>query len=73
MNSGPVEGEYFVDEAEKPIPAKNTWEELTTNQLIDIQLQLEDKLWTFAKNPVIVKTIEAGLTDLRVLIASRAS
>ena len=66
------EGERFVDEAEKPIPPQNTWEELTTNQLIDVQLQLEDKLWSFSKNQVIAKTLQDGLTKLRALIASRS-
>jgi hypothetical protein len=73
MITGPQEGEFFVDEAAKPIPNKSQWEELTTNQLIDVQLQLEDKLWSFARNPVIAKTIQEGLTELRALIASRSS
>ena len=49
MITGPQEGEFFVDEAVKPIPIRSQWDELTTSQLIDVQLQLEDKLWTFAK------------------------
>lgn len=73
MDLGPGEGEFFVDEAEKPIPPRHTWDELTTNQLIDLQLQLENNLWTFGKNKVIARTIESGLTELRALIAGRAS
>jgi hypothetical protein len=67
------EGEFFVDEAVKPIPSKSQWEDLSVSELIDVQLQLEDKLWTFAKNPAIAKPLQEGLNALRALIASRAS
>lgn len=71
-NTDLEEGERFVDEARKPIPPQHTWEELTTNQLIDVQLQLEEAEWAFAKNPIISRTVKEGLVKLRALIASRA-
>ena len=64
-------GEYFVDQAEKPIPPRNTWDELNFNQLLELKLQLEDKAWAFAKNPIISKTLNQGLQELEALIASR--
>lgn len=64
--------ERFVDEAEKPIPPRNTWDELTTNQLIDLQIQLEDKAWAFAKNPAMFNVLNQAVISLRALIASRA-
>lgn len=67
-----LEGEYFVDEAAKPIPTKDTWDELNFNQLLDVQMQLEDKLWAFAKNPLISQTLNVALAELRALIASRS-
>lgn len=67
-----LEGEFFVDEAVKPIPSKDTWDELNFNELLDVQIELENKLWTFAKNPVISKTLNEALTHLRALIATRS-
>lgn len=73
MNSGQQpEGERFVDEAEHPLPPKNTWEELSTNELIDVKLQLETKLWTFSKNPVIASVLQQGIKEITALIASRS-
>lgn len=65
------EGEFFTDEAQKPIPSRDTWGELSFQQLTDLQIQLEDKAWTFSKNPVISKTLGQALEELRALIASR--
>jgi hypothetical protein len=73
MNTGPEEpSERFVDEAVKPIPPKDTWEELTVNELIDVKLLLEDKLWSFASNPVIAPVLKQGIKELTALIASRS-
>jgi len=65
-----LEGEYFVDVAEKPIPPKDTWKELNFQQLLELQLQLEDKAWAFQKNPIISKTLNSALEELRALIAT---
>ena len=65
------EGEFFVDEAKKPIPPRDTWENLSTNELIDVKVQLEDKLWTFAKNPVIVRSLKEGVSLCEKMIAQR--
>jgi len=67
-----LEGEYFVDEPVKPIPPKDTWDELNFQQLLDVQLELENKLWLFSKNPVIARTLNEALTQLRALIAQRS-
>jgi hypothetical protein len=71
MDTGSPDGERFADEAEKPIPPKHTWDELTTSQLIDVKLQLEEKLWAFGKNPTIAKVLQQGVNQLETLIASR--
>lgn len=74
MNSGQQpDGERFVDEAEHPIPPKDTWDELPTGQLIDIKTQLEDKLWSFSKNPVIAPVLKQGIKEITALIASRTN
>lgn len=66
-------GENFVDELRRdaPIPPSTTWDELTTNQLIDLKAQLEDKLWTFAKNPVMSRTLKEGVRKVSVLLEVR--
>ncbi len=63
--------ERFVDEAEKPIPPRTTWEELTLSELIDVKNLLEEKLYAFGNNPVISKGIKAGLTHLDKLLQAR--
>ena len=76
MNSGPpqiIEGERFLDEDEKPIPPRNTWDELTTNQLIDVKLLLEQQLWAFSRNALIAKTISEGIAHITLLISLRSS
>ena len=73
MNSDRPDGEYFTDEAEKPIPPKNMWDEMTVAELIDVKAQLEEKMWAFGKNPVIVRTLQQGVSQLEALISSRSS
>lgn len=65
------DGERFVDEAEKPIPPKHTWDELTTIQLIDTKSQLQEKLWAFNNNPTIAKALQLGIKQLETMISSR--
>jgi hypothetical protein len=73
MNDDRPDGEQFVDEAEKPIPPRDTWDELTTNQLIDLKLLMEEKLWTFGKNPTITRVLRPAVAQLEQMIASRSS
>lgn len=73
MNDERPDGEYYTDQAEKPIPPKHTWDQLTTTELIDVKGQLQEKLWAFGKNPVISKTLQSGIAQLDGLISSRAS
>lgn len=71
MNAGSPDGERFVDEAEKPIPPKHTWDELTNVQLIDVKAQLQEKLWAFGNNPTISKVLQQGIAQLEAMISSR--
>ena len=73
MITGPQEGEFFVDEAEKPIPPKNTWEDMTVVQLIDVKVQLQDKLYTFYNNPPIARVLKQSIAQLEALISLRSS
>lgn len=73
MITGPNEGEFFVDQAEKPIPPKNTWDDMTVVQLIDTKSQLQDKLYSFYNNPTIARVLKQGIAQLDALIASRSS
>lgn len=68
MNS--TENERFADEAEKPIPPKNTWDELSLNELIDVKNQLEEKLWSFGGNPTIAKALRQGVEQITAMISS---
>jgi len=68
MNQDSTESERFVDEAEKPIPPKNTWDQLSMNELIDVKLQLEQKLWAFGNNPAIAKALRQGIEQITGMI-----
>ena len=65
--------ERFVDQAEKPIPPQDTWDELTVNQLIDVKTQLENKLWHFQKVPQIALVLRRSLDHITKLIASHGT
>ncbi len=65
------DGERFADETETPIPPRNTWDELTTSQLIDLKAQLQDKLWAFGNNPTIAKVLQSGVQHLETMISLR--
>lgn len=73
MNHDSTENERFVDEAEKPIPPKNTWDQLSVNEMIDVKNQLEDKLFTFGNNPAIAKVLRQGIEQITALISSSRS
>jgi hypothetical protein len=73
MITGPQEGEFFVDQQEKPIPPKNTWDDLTVIQLIDVKVQLQDKLYSFYNNPAIARVLKQSIAELEALISSRSS
>jgi hypothetical protein len=68
-----TEGERFVDEDENPIPPKNTWDELSVNELIDVKTQLEDKLWTFGRQPMMGSVLAQALKEVNAMIASRTA
>jgi len=73
MDTGlqPGEGEFFLDQAQKPIPPRDTWHQLTTNELIDVKSQLQEKAWAFAKNPAISKALVEGLQKLELMLQAR--
>ena len=72
MTSEQDDSEYFCDQARNPIPAKDKWDELSVNELIDVQNQLEEKLYVFARNPVIAPVLREGIVQIMALIASRS-
>jgi hypothetical protein len=73
MNDERPDGEQFVDEAEKPIPPRHTWDELTTSQLIDLKSLMEEKLWAFGNNPTITKVLRPAVAQLEQMVASRSA
>jgi len=64
------DGEYFVDAqpTEKQIPPASTWDQLSVNQLLDIQTQLQSRAWDFRDNPNISKVLQQQLGHLQQLI-----
>lgn len=70
MNHDSTEGERFADEAEKPIPPRNTWEDMSISEMIDVKNQLEEKLYAFGGNPAIAKVLRQGVDHITALISS---
>lgn len=67
------DGEQFVDTPTKVIPPADTWETLSTNQLIEIQVELQSKAWDFRQHAAISRALNASLQKLQALIAQKLS
>ena len=67
------DGEYFTDEGAKQIPPADTWENLSVNQLLEVQSYLYDKLWSFRSNALIAARLQEGLNTVQALISLRNS
>lgn len=67
------DGEQFVDVPTKAIPPADTWETLSTNQLIEIQVELQSKAWDFRQHPVISRSLGLSLQKLQALISQKIS
>lgn len=65
--------EYFVDQATNPIPPADTWENLSTDQLIDVKNRLEEQRWRYAKVPAMAKVLGAAVVRISNLIQQRSS
>ena len=65
--------ERFVDEAEKTIAPQNTWETLSVPQLIDVKIQLQERLLFFRNQPQISTALKQGIEKLDRIMAQRAA
>lgn len=65
------DGEVFADVPTKAIPPADTWESLSTNQLIEIQVGLQTRAWEFRSNPAISQALNASLMRLQGLVSRK--
>jgi hypothetical protein len=65
------DGEVFVDTPTKSIPPADTWHTLSTNQLIEIQVNLQTKAWEFRNNTAISGALNASLQRIQALVAQK--
>ena len=65
------DGEYYADESQKPIPPRDTWDNLSINQLLDVQTQLHDKLLVYRTHPTIAPQLNTSLQYVQALISQR--
>ena len=63
--------ERFVDEAEKPMPPADTWDDLSTNDLIDVKLRLSNNLQFAKKHPQMMTVINQGIARITRIISQR--
>lgn len=68
---GRPDGEYFVDTPTKTIPPANTWQTLSANQLIEIQVNLQTRAWENRNNPAIAMALNASLQRLQALVSQK--
>ena len=65
--------ERFVDSwGEKPIPPKDTWDNLSVPQLFEVRTQLQDKLWAFQSTPHIANVLKQSIQFITQLIEQRS-
>lgn len=67
------DGEVFADVQVKPIPHADTWETLSANQLLEVQITLQTRAWEFRNNPPISKSLTVSIQRLQALIDKRLS
>ena len=65
------DGEVFLDKPSKPIPTADTWETLSTNQLLEVQVQLQTRSWEFRNNDAISKALNVAIQRLQALITKK--
>lgn len=64
------DGEYYVDQVEKPIPPQSTWIDLPAAQLVEIKNDLENKLWAIRSQPQISNILKQSIAKLTILISA---
>lgn len=65
------DGEYFVDTTSKLIASPDKWHELSVNQLLEVQTELQNKAWTFRQHPIISSSLQRSLSKLQTLIQQK--
>lgn len=65
------DGEQFTDVPTKVIPPADTWVTLSTNQLIEIQVELQSKAWDFRNNPAISAALTTSIQRLQALVSQK--
>lgn len=63
--------ERFVDEDPNPIPPRYTWDQLGFQQLMEIRVVLENRLYDAQKNKPLAKVLADGVQYITSLIDER--
>ena len=61
----------WVDETTKPIPTADTWDNLSINQLLEVQIQLQERQFQFRNNEAIKKALTPAIARLEHLISQK--
>jgi hypothetical protein len=67
------DGEYFVDASTDVILPRSTWNNLSLNQLLEVQVKLQSRAWDFRNNEPLLKQLKSSLAELEAIIARRLS
>lgn len=65
------DGEIFADVQAKPMPTADTWHTLSTNQLLEIQVILQQRAWEFRNHPAMATQLGAACARLQALMNAK--
>jgi hypothetical protein len=65
------DGETFVDKPTKPIPNSDTWETMSTNQLLEVRVALQTRAWQFRNNPAVIAPLNTAIARCEALISRK--
>jgi hypothetical protein len=66
-------GEYFTDVPTVNLAKRETWQDLSINELIEIKNYLEEKLFFYRQNPAMSKPLIEAIGHAGSLIAFKSS
>lgn len=65
------DGEYFVDVARKPLAGSDSWPNMTTPQLMELMVELQNRAYEFRNHTSIAPVIQKSMLQLDAYIQLR--
>ena len=65
------DGEYFVDQARKPLAGSDSWPNMTLPQLMELMVELQNRAYEFRNHATIHPVIQRSIAQLDAFIQIR--